>query len=236
MTQKLAPISKKMDEGLETFVQPRSSCAERKKHSLNERVVGYRQIPLEPVDENGALEASETSPTDVDGDNAKETSSRSPAMEFQILQWQLKGAKETQRSSSTTVFAGHAAVAPSSKLSFHRIPRMWETKITHNKNTRRKRHLLQVFFLPYIEFGQFDFNRVAWKKEASSKPLCSRARRNLVPKARGNLLLERDLFERNFSSNKKSLWANLSDVGSHESDSILKGQKPTSLNLSDGHT
>ena len=181
---------------------------------MNE-LLGTARFRWNLLDENGALEASETSLTDVDGDNAKETSSRSPAMEFQILQWQLKGAKETQRSSSTTVFAGHAAIAPSSKLSFHRIPRMWETKITHNKNTRRKRHLLQVFFCRTLNSGSSISTVLHGKKRLRVHPCVLTPGRNLVPKARGNLLLERDLFERNFSSDKKSLWANLSDVGSH---------------------
>ena len=46
---------------------------------------GYRQIPLEPVDENSALEAPGTPPAEVDEDTGKDKSSRSPALEVQTL-------------------------------------------------------------------------------------------------------------------------------------------------------
>ena len=84
--QRLAQVSKKMDKGIETFIQPGRKRLRKAEEAFRKFTShGYRQIPLEPVGENEALEASATPRAEVDENAEKVKSSRGLAMEFQIL-------------------------------------------------------------------------------------------------------------------------------------------------------
>ena len=66
ITEKLAQSSEKIEKDIGTFFQPsrKLSCrAEEELMTSTSR--GYRQIPLEPVDENEALEVAKTPPPAV---------------------------------------------------------------------------------------------------------------------------------------------------------------------------
>ena len=78
---------------------------------------GYRQIPLELVVESEALEPSETPLAEVDEHILK----KKYLQELQILLWQSNEAKDT-----------------SVKVDLSE-DQLLETRITHEKNTRRKR-------------------------------------------------------------------------------------------------
>ena len=57
-----------MDKGIDTVIQTGRTLRRAEEALMNLPSHGYRQSPLEPEDENEALEASETPPADVDDD------------------------------------------------------------------------------------------------------------------------------------------------------------------------
>ena len=59
MAQRLVQVSEKMDTGIDTCIQPGLKLFRRAEEAfIKQASHGYRQVPLEPVDETGALEAS----------------------------------------------------------------------------------------------------------------------------------------------------------------------------------
>ena len=92
-TRGFAQASRKIDQGIETFIQPGRKLLCRAEEALMKLTShGYR--PTDLVDQNEALEVSETPPAEFDDPIKKENSSRSQTTEVQILPWRLEEAKD----------------------------------------------------------------------------------------------------------------------------------------------
>ena len=138
--QRLVQVSTKIDKGIETFIHPGKKFHCRIDETFMKspsRVC--RKIPLELVDENEAVKATETPLAEVDEDMASKCRQ-------DLRQWKSRpchGCRKQQRI-PVFIFYHSLCVAHSNrsviKLFFGEIRRCLETQITHINHTRRKQN------------------------------------------------------------------------------------------------